>query len=63
MVEAGELELIKSGIILKNTKGVLVDWVEAMEAFSEMTKLVEVFDLFEDEKNLSLGKRHTETCL
>ena len=43
MVEADELELIKSGIIFKmNFRS---SWVEAVEAFTDVTKLVEAFGL------------------
>ena len=43
MVEAGELELINSGIIFKVLFGSSL--VEAMEAFTDLTKLVEAFGL------------------
>ena len=43
MVEAGELELINSGIIFKVLFGSSL--VKVMEAFTDLTKLVEAFGL------------------
>ena len=43
MVEAGELELINSGLIVKVLFGSSL--VEVMEAFTDLTKLVEAFGL------------------
>ena len=43
MVEAGELELIKSGMIFKIH--FRSSWVEAMGALNELTKLAEAIGL------------------
>ena len=55
MVEAGELELIKSGMIFKTY--FRSSWGEAMEAFIEVTKLIEAISfLFKLRLGASIGR-------